>query len=193
MKKCLSLAFILFISAAAAQNLNIVKIAKYQPLIYRDATGKYEGCGIRTTFLTSIPMPTHTGDFSVTIFKERDGRVTGITKMAFSFIPNINNFNKVKNLALTSYSMTNAKGKTIRLDDPKAGKEKNSQQAATSPIEAVNFINDITSGKPIQVGIRLQGEKNLNIFSIEGKDPLSQPEQSQIASCISQVFPSNTK
>ena len=55
MKKCLSLAFILLISAAAAQNLNIVKIAKYQPLIYRDATGKYEGCGIRTTFLTSIP------------------------------------------------------------------------------------------------------------------------------------------
>ena len=193
-KKRHLLALILFASiSAAAQNINIVGPAKYQPLIYRDPEGKYEGCGIRTTFFTNSPMPNHTGSFSVSIFKERGGRVIGFTKMTFSFIPNINNFKWVKNLALSTYTMNTANGKEIKLDAFKEGKEKNSLQAETTPIESANFITDILNGEQIQVGISLKGEKKLSTFAIEAKEPLSKIELSPLTSCISQVFPSDLK
>lgn len=175
-------------SAVHAQNLYMVDIAKNQPLVYREADGTYKGCGIRTIFMTDVPSQTHVGDISVNIFKSSNGNFMGLTKAIYSYVPDINRIDNVKNIPIDSYMMANASGKAIKLIDIHSGEDANSLVSPSSPTEAVQFMNDISSGKTVQIGIKLKGEKSLRIFSLK-VNQFSSQEAEPFMACLKQVLP----
>jgi len=178
---------------AFAQNVHEVSFAKNEPFIYQDSAGKYEGCGMRSTFLTKIPKHEYAADFSIGLFKERDGKLTGLTKMIFSAIPDLSNPEKFQNLALTNYMMADSNGIAITLSYFRAGKEKNSMLATTYPLEVINILGDIQSGKSIQVGVSIKGEQNMIMFAAKPEKQLTKDEMLPLITCISKLFPSNIR
>ena len=73
-----------------AQNVYPTKTSNNQPLVYRDSTGNYSGCGVRTVFMTDVPKQTHMGDVSMNVFKASQGQLVGMAKAGYVYIPNIN-------------------------------------------------------------------------------------------------------
>lgn len=188
MIKLLKLAVLMTCSSAVfAQNIYFVDMAKNQPLIYRDADGSFKGCGIRTIFMTDVPTQTHVGDISVNIFKAANGRLMGLTKAIYSYAPDMNRIDNVKKIPIDSYMMANASGKAIKLTDIHAGEDANSLVSPSSPTEAVQFMNDLSSGKTVQVGVKLKGDKSLRIFSMK-VNQFSIQEAEPFMACLKQVL-----
>ena len=185
----LQFALLMFLPIAVnAQNLYFVDVAKNQPLVYRDGDGSFKGCGIRTIFMTDVPSQTHVGDISVNIFKSPNGQIMGLTKAIYSYVSDMNRLDKVKNLPIDSYMMANASGKAIKLSNVRSGEDINSLVSPSSPNDAVQFMNDISSGKTVQVGIKLKSEKTLRIFSMK-VNQFSIQEAEPFMACLKQVLP----
>ena len=185
--KCL---FPLFLSIygclSYGQNVYSAISAKSIPLVYRGADGNYDGCGIRTVFVTDVPKPTHVADFSVNVFRQKTGLVIGFTKMIYSYTPETNNLNKMQNIPLGGYMIAKANGQALKLEPYTNGEDKNSLVAATSSISAIEFMTDISSEKKVQVGIKRKGDNNLRIFSFKS-DPFNKDEFETLYACIDQM------
>lgn len=189
MTQMLRFALLMFLPIAAnAQNLYFVDVAQNQPLVYRDSDGSFKGCGIRTVFMTDVPSQTHVGDISVNIFKSSNGQVVGLTKAIYSHVSDMNRLDKVKNLPIDSYMIANAGGKAIKLNKVDSGEDINSLISPSSPTEVIQFMSDISSGKSVQVGVKLKGDKSLRVFSLK-VNQFSMQEAEPLMACLKQVLP----
>jgi len=176
----------LLFGSSQAQNVYSVLTAQSIPLVYRGADGKYDGCGIRTVFVTNVPKATHIGDFSVNVFRQKTGMIVGMTKMIYSYTPETNSINKLENLPLGGYMLAKANGQALKLDAYSNGEDKNSLIAFTSAVSAIEFMSDITAEKKVQVGIKFKGDNNLKIFTFKS-DAFKKDELETLFSCIDQL------
>ena len=188
--KCKNCLFALLLSLLAgfaqAQNVYSALSAQSIPLVYRGADGNYDGCGIRTVFVTNVPKATHIGDFSVNVFRQKTGMVVGMTKMIYSYTPETNSIKKLENLPLDGYMLAKANGQALKLEPYSNGEDKNSLIAFTSAVSAIEFMGDITAQKKVQVGIKFKGDNNLRIFSFKS-DAFKKDELETLFACIDQL------
>lgn len=175
-----------------AQNVYKPISASSIPLVYRDSSGNYDGCGIRTVFVTDVPKATHVGDFSVNVLKQKTGGVIGLTKVIYSYAPSTKDISKIQNLPLSGYMIAKADGQALKLEPYYSGEEKNALLAVTSPISAIKFMTDMSSLKRVQVGVTFKGEDNLRIFSMLS-DPFSKEDLITMSACIDQMLKSDKK
>ena len=169
-----------------AQNVYPTETSSNQPLVYRDSTGNYSGCGVRTVFMTDVPKPTHMGDVSMNVFKASQGQLVGMAKAGYVYIPNIKDLINTKRIPITSFMMANTSGKATKLLAIKPSDDKAMLISSTTEEDAYSFIVDITTGKTIQVGVQLPNEKTLRIFSIK-PSPMSKEEADQLVNCLRQM------
>ena len=182
-------ATLVFSVGAFCQNVYVAGGVKSQPLVYRDGSGNFYGCGIRTVFLTDVPKPTHIGDISVNIFKQKSGDVVGLAKIIYSRVDNMKDMNSTKSLPLSGFMFAESSGKAMKFGEIKAGDDKDSYLAQTSVVDAIQYLTDVTGGKTTQVGVIFKGSDNsMRIFSLKAQ-PLSQDEITPLASCIKQISP----
>jgi hypothetical protein len=182
-------ATLIFSVGAFCQNVYVAGGVKSQPLVYRDSSGNFYGCGIRTVFLTDVPKPTHIGDISVNIFKQKSGDVVGLAKIIYSRIDNMKDMNSTKNLPLYGFMFAESSGKAMKFGEMKAGDDKNSYLAQTSVVDAIQYLTDVTGGKTTQVGVVFKGgDDSMRIFSVKGQ-PFTQEEVTPLAACIKQISP----
>jgi hypothetical protein len=172
--------------SAFAQAVYPVETSNNQPLVYRDASGNFNGCGVRTVFVTTIPKPTHMGDVSMNVFKASQGQMMGMAKAGYVYITDIKDPSKVKRIPITSFMMANSSGKAANMMAIKPSDDKDVLISTVPEDDAYSFIVDITTGKTVQVGVKLPNEKSLRIFSM--KPPLmSKEEAEQLVGCLSQI------
>jgi hypothetical protein len=172
-----------------AQNVYVIDNVKSQPLVYRNDSGGFRGCGIRTVFLTDVPRPSHIGDISVNIFKQDSGNVVGLVKIIYAKIGNLNDPNSTTNIPLSKFMFAGASGQAFRLGDIQLGEVQNSYLSQSSAVDAIQYLTDAVAGKTTQVGISLRNEgSSLRIFSLKNT-PLSQDEVGPLATCIKQISP----
>ena len=186
MKKTL-LAIILMISTTVfAQNVYPTKTSNNQPLVYRDSTGNYSGCGVRTVFMTDVPKQTHMGDVSMNVFKASQGQLVGMAKAGYVYIPNIKDLTNTKRIPITSFMMADSSGKAAKMTAIKPSDDKDVLISTTFEEEAFSFIVDITTGKTVQVGVQLPSEKTLRIFAMQ-PSAMSKEESDQLVNCLRQI------
>jgi len=172
--------------SAFAQAVYPVETSNNQPLVYRDASGNFNGCGVRTVFVTTVPKPTHMGDVSMNVFKASQGQMMGMAKAGYVYITDIKDPSKVKRIPITSFMMANSSGKAVNMMAIKPSEDKDALISTVPEEDAYSFIVDITTGKTVQVGVKLPNEKSVRIFSM--KPPLmSKEEAEQLVSCLSQI------
>lgn len=185
--KVLTFFFSFLVSAGAfAQAIYPVDSATNQPLVYRHSSGSYNGCGVRTLFATSVPKSTHMGDISVNVFKNSQGQIIGMAKAIYLYVPDVNNINNFKRVPISSFMMANSGGKAIKLLGIKPSEDKEALISTTPEEDALSFIVDVTTGKTVQVGIQLKGDKTLRIFTVK-PDLLTKDESNQLVSCLEQI------
>lgn len=169
-----------------AQAVYPTDTATNQPLVYRDASGSFNGCGVRTIFMTTVPTPTYMGDVSMNIFMNSNGAMIGMAKVGYAYIPNLNDPKNRKRIPITSFMMANSSGKAAKLMGMKPSEDKNLLISTTSEQDAINFIVDITTEKTVQIGIQLPNEKGIRIFSMKS-EPMSREESDQLINCLTQI------
>lgn len=186
------LATLLAISSSIAQSVYIASAAKNQVLVYRYSTSGVEGCGVRTVFMTDVPKGKNMGDMSVNVFKNQKGEYIGLTKLIYSNIPDINKV-ETKGIPLSKYSMTNASGKSVRLNPTfKSGDDKDSLTTQASVEDSIDFLFDLASQKIVQVGVTFKNEKTERIFSMKA-ERLEPKEAEILSNCISQLMSDGKK
>ena len=186
------LATLLAISSSIAQSVYIASAAKNQILVYRYSSNGVEGCGIRTVFMTDVPKGKNIGDMSVNVFKNQKGEFIGLTKLIYSNIPDINKV-ETKGISLSKYSMTNASGKSIRLNPTfKSGDDKDSLTTQASVEDSIDFLFDLASQKTVQVGVTFKNEKTERVFSMKA-ERLEPKEAEILSNCISQLMSDGKK
>ncbi len=171
---------------AFAQAVYPVETSNNQPLVYRDASGSYNGCGVRTIFMTTVPSPTHMGDVSMNVFKNSRGEMIGMAKVGYVYIPNLKDPKASKRVPITSFMMASSSGKAAKMLDIKPSDDKDALISTTPEEGAYNFIVDVTTGKTVQVGVQLPGDKTIRIFSMK-PPPMSKEEAEQLVSCLGQI------
>lgn len=169
-----------------AQAVYPADTANNQPLVYRDSSGNYNGCGVRTVFVTTTPKPTHMGDISMNVFKTSQGQMMGMAKVGYVYIANIKDLTSTKRIPITSFMMANSSGKAAKMLEIKPSDDKDVLISTAPEEDAYSFIVDITTGKTVQVGIQLPGDKTLRIFSMK-PPPMSKEEADQLVNCLSQI------
>lgn len=168
------------------QTVYPVETSNNQPLVYRYSGDSFNGCGVRTVFMTNVPTPTHMGDISMNVFKNSQGEMLGMAKAGYVYIPNIKDPKDTKRIPIASFMMANSSGKAAKMLAIRPSDDKDALVSTTPEGDAYSFIVDITTGKTVQVGIQLMGEKSLRIFSM--KPPLmSKEEAEQLVNCLSQI------
>lgn len=186
------LATLLAISSSIAQSVYVASAAKNQVLVYRHSLSGVDGCGIRTVFMTDVPKGNNMGDMSVNVFKNQRGEFIGLTKLIYSNIPDINKVD-TKGISLSKYSMTNASGKSIRLNPTfKSGDDKDSLTTQASVEDSIDFLFDLASQKTVQVGVTFKNEKTERIFSMKA-ERLDLKEAEILSNCISQLMSDGKK
>jgi hypothetical protein len=114
-KKVLLILTLLAPTSVFAQAVYPTEFSNNQPLVYRDANGNYNGCGVRTVFMTDVPKPTHMGDVSMNIFKLPQGQTVGMAKVGYVYIPDIKDPTNTKRIPITSFMMANSSGKAAKM------------------------------------------------------------------------------
>ncbi|MEI6190686.1 MAG: hypothetical protein WCP61_09730 [Chitinophagia bacterium] len=185
-KKVLLILTLLAPTSVFAQTVYPTEFSNNQPLVYRDANGNYNGCGVRTVFMTDVPKPTHMGDVSMNIFKLPQGQTVGMAKVGYVYIPDIKDPTNTKRVPITSFMMANSSGKAAKMLAIKPSDDKDALISTTVEEDAFNFIVDITTGKIVQVGVQLPSEKTLRIFSMK-PSAMSKEEADQLISCLRQI------
>jgi len=183
---------ILAVNSTIAQSVYIASAAKNQVLVYRYSSNGLDGCGIRTVFMTDVPKGNNMGDMSINVFKNQKGEFIGLTKLIYSNIPDINKV-ETKGMSLSKYSMTNALGKSIRLNPTfKSGDDKDSLTTQASVEDSIDFLFDLASQKTVQIGVTFKNEKTERIFSMKAEK--LEPKEAEILSkCISQLMSDGKK
>ena len=126
------------------------------------------------------------GDISVNIFKNEQGQLVGMVKAIYLYIPDIKNIKNYKRVPITSFMMANASGKGIKLLGVKPSDDKEALISTAPEDDVLSFLVDLTTGKTVQAGIQLKGEKSMRIFTMK-PSLLSKEESAQIVSCLEQV------
>ena len=176
-----------------AQNVYVAESVVSQPLVYRDKNGGYDGCGIRTVFMTNVPKPSHIGDISVNIFKQNSGSIIGLVKVMYSKIDNLKDVNSTKNLPLSKFMLATTSGKALRLGEMRKGEVSNTYLAQSSAEDAIDYIFDATAGASTEVGITLKdGDGSMRIFSLKNA-PLTKDELTPMGLCIKQLTSKSSK
>ena len=187
MKKILFVIACCISATSFAQNLYVVDSVKSQPLVYRNDSGGFKGCGIRTVFVTNVPKPSYVGDISVNVFKQDSGKVIGLVKIIYSKIGNLNDPNSTTNIPLTKFMFANASGQAFRLGEIQPGEVSNSYLTQSSPVDALQYLTDAISGKATQVGVTFKSDPStMRIFSLKNTS-LSPDEMAPLATCMKQV------
>jgi hypothetical protein len=170
-----------------AQNVYVIDNVKSQPLVYRNDSGGFKGCGIRTVFLTDVPRSSHVGDISVNVFKQDSGKVVGLVKIIYSKIGNLNDPNSTTNIPLSKFMFASTSGQALRLGDIQPGEVPNSYLTQSSAADAMQYLTDAIGGKVTQVGVTFKSEAStMRIFSLKNT-PLSQDEMAPLATCMKQL------
>lgn len=187
MKSIVLILTCLLSGVAFSQNVYVIDTAKSQALVYRDDSGKFNGCGIRTVFVSDVPNSSHVGDISVNIVKQNSGNMIGLVKVMYSKIGNLNDPKSAKHLALTKFMFATAAGEAIKLGDVKPGDIPNTYLAQSSAAGAMDYLADASIGKTTQLGIALKSEGSMmRIFSIKNQR-LSPDEIGPLAACVKQL------
>ena len=187
MKSIFLVVSILLSGITFAQNVYVAESVKSQPLVYRDKNGRYDGCGIRTVFVTNVPKPSHIGDISVNIFRQDSGNIIGLVKVMYSKIDNLKDVNSTKNLPLSKFMFATTSGKALRLGEIRKGEVPDTYLAQSSAEDAIDYIFDATAGASTEVGITFKdSDGSMRIFSLKNV-PLTKDELTPMGLCIKQL------
>lgn len=193
MKLTIFLMGLFFGGVTFAQNVYVAEGVKSQPLVYRDKSGGYSGCGIRTVFVTSVPTPSHVADVSVNIFKQESGDIVGLVKIMYSKIDNLKDVNSTRNLPLSTFMFATSSGKALRLGQIRSGEVPNTYLAQSSAEDAIDYMFDAVAGASTEVGVTFKdSDGSMRIFSLKNK-PLNKDELTPMSLCIKQLSPKITK
>lgn len=187
MKKILFVIACCISATSFAQNLYVVDSVKSQPLVYRNDSGGFQGCGIRSVFVTNVPKPSYLGDISVNIFKQDSGNTVGLVKIIYSSIGNIQDPNSAKNVPVSKIMFAGTSGQAMKLGDIRSGDIANTYLASASAEGALDYLYDAIIGKTTQVGVTLKSDPGaMRIFSLKNT-PLSPDEIAPLATCMKQL------